>query len=243
MNAPTTTPVGPREPDIPPGLWQRVRDQDWYIQLISPRTLLRVLLGMGAADLVVLNYWAVPSALEQTDMLAARTMPLAAAESTPQQPPEARVALPAKVEAPVRPPPSAAPAAAAEPEVLPAPKLAARPAQLKPSVVRERCALLLFGKGNWWIGSRGHRILDEALPRLLADKRTVEVIGYADSRGATDLNQRISEERARAVTEALIRAGVPERRIRTIGAGERYADGSGLDRRTEVSLSDGGEAP
>ena len=33
--------------------------------------------------------------------------------------------------------------------------------------------------------------------------RTIEVIGYADSRGATDLNQRISEERARAVAEAL----------------------------------------
>lgn len=243
MKPPTTSPIAPREPDVPPGFWQRVRDQDWYIQLMSPRMLLRVLLGVGAADLLVLNFWAVPSALEQTDMLAVRSLPLTAAEAAPPQaPPAAPAPVPEAVPAPA-PLPLAAASPAAKPEAAPAPKLSALPARPKPSVVRERCALLLFSKGNWWIGPRGHRILDEALPRLLADTRMIEVIGYADSRGASDLNQRISEERAQAVKEALIRAGVPERRIRTIGAGERYADGSGLDRRTEVSLSDGGQAP
>jgi outer membrane protein OmpA-like peptidoglycan-associated protein len=211
MNAPTTSPLGPE------GFWQRVREQEWFLLLASPRNLLRVLLALGAVDLMCLNMWAVPSALEQTDILAVRSLPLPAARPavTPAVQPQ---------------PPAAAPV---EPEPEPA----------APTPGRERCALLLFSTGNWWIGSRGHALIAAALPKLLADDRMIEVIGYADRRGAPDLNLRISEERARAVAAVLVQAGVPERRIRSIGAGETFADGSGLDRRTEVTLTNQGRAP
>lgn len=211
MNAPTTSPIGPES------LWQRVREQDWFLLLASPRNLLRVLLGLGAVDILCLNLWAVPSALEQTDILAVRSLPLTAAQPSPQ--------------------PSAA-ASQVEPEPEPEPAPSA-----PPTPGRERCALLLFSTGNWWIGPRGHALLQNALPRLLADERTIEVIGYADRRGAPDLNQRISEERARAVAALLVQAGVPQQRIRAFGAGEKFADGSGLDRRTEVTLTNVGRAP
>ena len=59
MNAPTTS-------HGPDGFWQRVRDQEWFLLLVSPRNLLRGLLALGAVDLLCLNMWAVPSALEQT---------------------------------------------------------------------------------------------------------------------------------------------------------------------------------
>jgi outer membrane protein OmpA-like peptidoglycan-associated protein len=215
MNPPTTSPLGPE------GFWQRVREQEWFLLLVSPRNLLRVLLALGAVDLVCLNMWAVPSALEQTDILAVRSLPL----------PAARPAV-----APAAPQP---PAAAVEP----GPEREAGPEPAAPSPGRERCALLLFSTGNWWIGPRGHALIAAALPKLLADDRMIEVIGYADRRGAPDLNLRISEERARAVTAVLVQAGVPERRIRSIGAGETFADGSGLDRRTEVTLTNQGRAP
>lgn len=48
----------------------------------------------------------------------------------------------------------------------------------------------------------------------------VEIVGYADSTGASDYNQRLSEQRALAVKEQLVRAGIDPALIRTEGRGE-----------------------
>ncbi|WP_052506985.1 OmpA family protein [Desulfonatronovibrio magnus] len=46
------------------------------------------------------------------------------------------------------------------------------------------------------------------------------VEGHTDSDGSTDLNQRLSEERARAVTEKMIEMGIAKERLRSTGYGQ-----------------------
>ena len=48
----------------------------------------------------------------------------------------------------------------------------------------------------------------------------VKVIGYSDSRGSINSAQHISEERAFAVRDALVQAGVPRQEIGTEGRGK-----------------------
>lgn len=47
----------------------------------------------------------------------------------------------------------------------------------------------------------------------------VEVEGHTDSEGTDERNQRLSERRARAVINSLVRAGVPEERLSAVGYG------------------------
>jgi len=74
-------------------------------------------------------------------------------------------------------------------------------------------------------------------------KRNVEVIGYSDSIGTEERNQYLSERRAAAVTEALVRDGVDARRITTRGYGaanpvasNATAEGRAQNRRVEIIL-------
>ncbi len=50
----------------------------------------------------------------------------------------------------------------------------------------------------------------------------VDVYGFTDTTGSTDLNQRLSEQRAQAVADYLAAQGVSRSRLATQGFGERY---------------------
>lgn len=71
----------------------------------------------------------------------------------------------------------------------------------------------------------------------------VHLSGHTDARGDEEYNERLSEERAAAVRDVLMRAGVPERRIVMTAEGKRHAsapeddlDAMALDRRVQMRL-------
>ncbi len=72
---------------------------------------------------------------------------------------------------------------------------------------------------------------------------TVDIIGHTDNTGPASYNQRLSAQRARAVADILIDAGVDPRRIRAIGRGEYEPVASNLtpegraqNRRVEIII-------
>ena len=73
------------------------------------------------------------------------------------------------------------------------------------------------------------------------DRTVVHVVGHTDSTGPADYNQRLSEQRARAVVSYLNARGVPMDRLRSEGRGENEprdtnetAAGRQLNRRVEI---------
>ena len=80
------------------------------------------------------------------------------------------------------------------------------------------------------------------------DGMLIRVEGFADARGNVEYNAQLSADRALAVQDALIRAGVPSGRIVLDSYGEQFSrsdesdlDGLAMERRVELSLVDGGE--
>lgn len=77
------------------------------------------------------------------------------------------------------------------------------------------------------------------------EDRRVRVEGYTDSTGAESYNQKLSERRARAVSDELVSRGIERRRIETTGFGEQYpvasndtSAGRQQNRRVEIVFSD-----
>lgn len=77
------------------------------------------------------------------------------------------------------------------------------------------------------------------------EDRRVRVEGYTDSTGAESYNQKLSERRARAVSDELVSRGIERRRIETKGFGEQYPVASNdtragrqQNRRVEIVFSD-----
>lgn len=75
------------------------------------------------------------------------------------------------------------------------------------------------------------------------DKTVVEVAGHTDSIGSDEVNQRLSEQRANAVTQFLSAQNINPQRFITIGAGKRYPiasndtdAGRAANRRVEITL-------
>jgi hypothetical protein len=71
----------------------------------------------------------------------------------------------------------------------------------------------------------------------------IAVVGHTDTSGTTSFNQKLSERRAQAVTDALVRLGVPQSAISAQGVGETdlaVQTGPGVreaqNRRTEVDI-------
>jgi OOP family OmpA-OmpF porin len=88
------------------------------------------------------------------------------------------------------------------------------------------------------------QVLDQAAAVFMTNpKLTAEAQGHTDSTASAEYNQRLSEARARAVRDYLIRQGVAPERIRTQGFGETRPaatndtlEGRALNRRVELHL-------
>jgi OOP family OmpA-OmpF porin len=86
------------------------------------------------------------------------------------------------------------------------------------------------------------RVLDEALAVLKASPTlTGEVQGHTDSTAAAEYNQKLSEARARAVSDYFIKQGIAPGRIRAVGFGETRPvasndtpEGRAFNRRVEL---------
>ncbi len=75
--------------------------------------------------------------------------------------------------------------------------------------------------------------------------RRLLIEGHTDARGDDRYNQRLSLQRAYAVTEALVERGIPTERLRPVGLGETYpvasnetAAGQQQNRRVEIVVSE-----
>jgi hypothetical protein len=117
---------------------------------------------------------------------------------------------------------------------------------------------LLFGSASAWaqdgkyvvLFPLGKATLDSTAQATIASAKQefdrtgsarIEVVGHTDTSGNPTLNQRLSERRAAAVTEALVRLGVPQSAITESGVGETdlaVPTGPGVkeaqNRRTEI---------
>jgi outer membrane protein OmpA-like peptidoglycan-associated protein len=180
----------------------------------SLRRLLRVLLGFGAADLVLLNAWVLPALRTVTDVSASR-----------------HAAAPVMANAPAL---EAAPPqlAAAVPSALPVPRLD----EPKHMPVRPT-AVIQFGHGSWWVTEHSRTALSELVSRLATRSAgQIQVDGHTDDVGERRINQRISEERAHAIALLLIHSGIDPARIDVRGYGEDRPSADGRHRRVEIRI-------
>ncbi len=83
----------------------------------------------------------------------------------------------------------------------------------------------------------------------LDDDKLVSIEGYTDSRGADDMNQKLSQDRANAVKDQLISQGVKPEKLRSIGRGEaspvasnETPEGRANNRRVEIVIQSSAQA-
>ncbi|HUQ12735.1 MAG TPA: OmpA family protein [Novosphingobium sp.] len=101
-----------------------------------------------------------------------------------------------------------------------------------------------FATGSYAINSTFQATLDQIAQSLREYPNSlIDVYGHTDTVGTTASNQRLSEERARAVANYLINRGVASSRIRWQGFGEtqlKVATGDGVNepanRRVEIKI-------
>ncbi len=101
-----------------------------------------------------------------------------------------------------------------------------------------------FATGSSNINETFRRTLDNVAANLVQYPNSlIDVYGYTDTVGASDFNQRLSEQRAQAVANYLTSRGVSSSRIRWMGFGEtRLAVQTGdnvnepLNRRVEIKI-------
>lgn len=115
----------------------------------------------------------------------------------------------------------------------------------------ERGMVLTLGDVLFDVGKADLKPAAERTIARLADfmaqypERRVLIEGYTDSTGDEGFNQRLSEDRANSVRDALAADGIPRNRIDTQGYGESYpkasndtASGRQQNRRVEIVISD-----
>jgi len=71
----------------------------------------------------------------------------------------------------------------------------------------------------------------------------IDIDGYTDSQGSDELNQTLSENRAKSVKDYLVSKGIDESRLKSTGYGEtnpiadnKTAAGRAKNRRTEMTI-------
>jgi OOP family OmpA-OmpF porin len=80
-----------------------------------------------------------------------------------------------------------------------------------------------FFSGSAELSGASTQVLDEVVTSLLAYPNVeIEIQGHTDSQGASAYNNQLSQRRADAVRDYLVRAGIAAERITAKGYGERY---------------------
>lgn len=102
---------------------------------------------------------------------------------------------------------------------------------------------ILFASGSATIQAESNDTLDRMSEILQTNNISVNVEGHTDSQGDDQLNQELSQERARAVVNYLVASGVEQERLSAVGFGEsrpvadnETEDGRALNRRIEFAL-------
>jgi outer membrane protein OmpA-like peptidoglycan-associated protein len=103
---------------------------------------------------------------------------------------------------------------------------------------------LLFDTGKATLKDGAQRALNNVAGLLTKHRdRSIAIEGFTDSTGTKELNQRLSEQRADAVKEALVARGVEPKRIDTRGYGPQFPIASNdtpvgrqLNRRVEIVI-------
>ena len=105
---------------------------------------------------------------------------------------------------------------------------------------------VLFDVGDAKLKPEGARAIAK-VARFMREQpeRKIVIEGFTDDRGSPRLNQRLSEERAQAVRDALVKEGVEPQRIVARGLGPAYPvagnsdpRGRSLNRRVEILLGE-----
>jgi outer membrane protein OmpA-like peptidoglycan-associated protein len=113
-----------------------------------------------------------------------------------------------------------------------------------PALLRRLAALdLRFASRSAEISSDARSALNSLVQELRRTDLPIRVIGHADATGRASKNGAISQERADAVRELLVRAGIPSPRITALGEGDRMPiannttpEGRAANRRVVIEL-------
>ncbi|MBD3285503.1 OmpA family protein [candidate division WOR-3 bacterium] len=93
----------------------------------------------------------------------------------------------------------------------------------KPVLPEEDVALpsIYFDRGGDFVSGSDTKAIQQAIRMLETDKGTrIQLQGYTDSVGESEMNYRLSVRRAEAVKEVLVRHGIDPYRINVVGFGE-----------------------
>ncbi|NIA11572.1 MAG: OmpA family protein [Nitrospiraceae bacterium] len=95
-----------------------------------------------------------------------------------------------------------------------------------------REATLYFGPGQWSI-SAGDRVLLDWLADSLKHHPGVrlEICGFSDSSGTETINKQLSQKRAQAAVDSLLKRGIPSNRLLPKGFGSREPRASNKSKR------------
>lgn len=103
----------------------------------------------------------------------------------------------------------------------------------------------MFATGSSKLNSDARDTLLDVAKAYTSENKKILIIGHTDSSGSAELNQRLSEKRARSVAKIFIDAGIPEQDIYYQGAGESRpvvandsSSGRKENRRVEVVEAD-----
>ena len=137
---------------------------------------------------------------------------------------------------------------AAEPAPAPAPVAAAPAPAPAPKVTTKSVSLsagALFDVNSDVIKDAGKAELRELARHInnLADVQSVDIVGYTDSSGSADYNQKLSLRRVTAVKNFLMDNGVSPKVMTTLGLGEEKPvasnatrEGRAKNRRVEITI-------
>jgi outer membrane protein OmpA-like peptidoglycan-associated protein len=127
-----------------------------------------------------------------------------------------------------------------------------RPIELAPIKVGTKVVVknLFFGSGKSELKPESQTELIRILKVLNKyPKLVIEIAGHTDSQGGTEMNQKLSEQRAKAVVEYLVSHGISPDRVKAMGYGETQPiakntnpdgswnrEGMALNRRFEIRI-------
>lgn len=101
-----------------------------------------------------------------------------------------------------------------------------------------------FATGSSRLTADSKSILDKDVPKLQSTRRRIVIVGHTDSQGDAAANQRLSENRARAVMNYFAAKGVNPKRMTAEGRGENQpiasndtTSGRAHNRRIEIELN------